>query len=404
MKRPRRSLGAFRPARWRVQEAETRQLKPRPDVDARRGRRRDWPDSVAFRAIRAYDGAWGRIRPAVFSKRSLMGAHHVGAKWAGSKWVDGLTADQSVAAAAHRVLELRLGFVWELLPAAAGAGAQVDPEHVHQLRVASRRAHAALELFKECLPRRRARKLGKLLRRVRRAAGAARDFDVQYARLEAFPGGDEVSTRSVLPLVKQRRAKAQAPIVAVHQELARKDFLERVGKFLQRLDERDDATCREPFGRYAAQRLHRAAKRFFAAEAERRRSYSALHRFRIRTKELRYTLEIVAALWEDAVRGDLYPDVEELQDRLGQIVDTHVALDLYRTWLRKARCDGSRCAWRALLAHQRTELARLVSAFDEYWTPERAEGLRSRLLSLAQAPLAVEGEQSALAGDAAAIK
>ena len=51
----------------------------------------------------------------------------------------------------------------------------------HQLRVATRRAGAALEIFRDCLPEKDYQTARKQLRRLRRAAGAARDWDVlQY--------------------------------------------------------------------------------------------------------------------------------------------------------------------------------------------------------------------------------
>ena len=303
---------------------------------------------------------------------------------AASKWIDGLAADQTVAEAAHRVLELRLGAVWERLPAAAQEADQ-DLEHVHQLRVASRRAHAALELFKDCLPPRRARKIGKLLKRMRRAAGEARDCDVQRSRMQQLDADGGVSTKAVLPYVDRRRASAQGPIVDVYRELRRDDFPGRIEQLLNRLDARDDEVCGRSFGEYAAERLRLAEEHFFAAEAHGEDGYEALHQFRIRAKRLRYTLEILASLHGDAVRRDVYPIVEDLQDRLGEIVDTHVAIDLYRRWSRKSHCDGSRCAWRSLIAHQQAQLAKLLADFDQYWTTERAEALRGRLLSLQQA-------------------
>src|SRR5262249_46028634 len=53
-----------------------------------------------------------------------------------------------------------------------------DPEHVHQLRVGTRRAGAALRAFKGCLPRKHRLATRDSLRTIRRAAGDARDWDV----------------------------------------------------------------------------------------------------------------------------------------------------------------------------------------------------------------------------------
>jgi CHAD domain-containing protein len=303
---------------------------------------------------------------------------------ASSKWIEGLAADQPVKAAAHRVLELRLRAVWELLPAAATEASQ-DPEHVHQLRVSSRRAHAALRLFKACLPRRKAKQIEKLLRRLRQAAGEARDYDVQHARLSKLESDAGIATKSVIQMVDRRRAEAQAPIVAVYEHLQAKGFPDLIEALLARLNEQDDEDSKQSFGVYAADRLQRATKRFFDAEAHGKDAYSTLHAFRIRAKELRYTLEIVAPVWGDTVRREIYPIVEDLQERLGDIVDCHVAMDLYKQWNRKAHCDGSRCALRSLISHQRAQLAEQRAAFDSHWTQEQSANLRSQINSLVDA-------------------
>src|SRR5262249_41512594 len=56
--------------------------------------------------------------------------------------------------------------------------ADKDPEYVHQLRVGTRRAGAAVEIFSVCLPEKVYKAARKQLKRLRRAAGEARDWDV----------------------------------------------------------------------------------------------------------------------------------------------------------------------------------------------------------------------------------
>ena len=68
-----------------------------------------------------------------------------------SKWISDLSAATPVADAARRVLTLRLEGVRDCLGYALREPGR-DPEFVHQLRVATRRASAALEIFAECLP------------------------------------------------------------------------------------------------------------------------------------------------------------------------------------------------------------------------------------------------------------
>src|SRR5437870_2343843 len=98
------------------------------------------------------------------------------------KWIGGLKADTPLPEAARHVLFVRLEVVRDHLPRVIHE-AERDPEHVHQLRVGTRRADAALRIFRPCLPEKVYRAARRRLRRLRRAAGEARDWDVFLLRL-----------------------------------------------------------------------------------------------------------------------------------------------------------------------------------------------------------------------------
>ncbi len=71
------------------------------------------------------------------------------------KWISDLTPTMHLHEAARVVLLARYKAVRHYLPLAIDAAAK-DVEHVHQLRVACRRAAAGLRLFESCLPDKRA--------------------------------------------------------------------------------------------------------------------------------------------------------------------------------------------------------------------------------------------------------
>src|SRR5438874_12397589 len=96
------------------------------------------------------------------------------------KWIDGLTPGMPVAEAAKVVLAARFAVVRHFLPLASEKPHE-DVEHVHQLRVATRRSAAALRVFADALPRKLLKQTKRTLRRLRRAAGDARDCDVFLA-------------------------------------------------------------------------------------------------------------------------------------------------------------------------------------------------------------------------------
>lgn len=61
-------------------------------------------------------------------------------------------------------------------------------EHVHAMRVATRRLRAALEAFKPCFPKAEYRAALREVKAVADALGERRDRDVAIAALEAFAG------------------------------------------------------------------------------------------------------------------------------------------------------------------------------------------------------------------------
>src|SRR5437879_1733096 len=140
------------------------------------------------------------------------------------KWIAVDSPHEPVTRVARRALENRLLDVWDHLPLAAKK-ADEDPEHVHQLRVSSRRAMSAVETFECYLPNRRTEWFKKQLRRVRRAAGDARDFDVLGERLattlehDSSPAG-----RRILKLAAESRRDAQPAIRKIHQRLKDQDY------------------------------------------------------------------------------------------------------------------------------------------------------------------------------------
>ena len=67
-----------------------------------------------------------------------------------------------------------------------GARRGADPEHIHQMRVASRRLRAAMPIFRTCFPKRKYRKWSRSIRTVTSSLGKARDLDVQIAFLEEY--------------------------------------------------------------------------------------------------------------------------------------------------------------------------------------------------------------------------
>src|ERR1051326_1289302 len=147
------------------------------------------------------------------------------------KWASDVSTGASIAKVAISTLNGRLDAVLHYLPLAALQ--PDDPENVHQLRVWTRRATAALRLYEHLVPKRQFAWLQKALRRIRRAANDARDCDVLIGRLTR---DNRSGTHAWLDGVRTERAEAQAEILHVHERLFRDDRLERkVEKLLEKV-------------------------------------------------------------------------------------------------------------------------------------------------------------------------
>ena len=140
-----------------------------------------------------------------------------------TKWIKDVSPDQPAADVARLALCARLDAVVYFLPKAA-MEADEDIEYVHQLRVATRRSMAAILTFQSLLPVRRTDKLRKMLRRLRKAAGEARDLDVLYERLDKQARRTHIpGMKKVLTKVSRRRDAAQRPLLKIHQKWQRPD-------------------------------------------------------------------------------------------------------------------------------------------------------------------------------------
>jgi CHAD domain-containing protein len=94
-----------------------------------------------------------------------------------------LRPDDAYGAAAARIVTVR---AQELADHSSGVLDMGDIERVHDMRVASRRLRAALEVFRPCFPRKAHKAALKSVKELADALGQRRDRDVAIEALEAF--------------------------------------------------------------------------------------------------------------------------------------------------------------------------------------------------------------------------
>jgi CHAD domain-containing protein len=236
------------------------------------------------------------------------------------KWISGLSPEMEVASAAKKVLSARLDAVRYWLPLVAHA--EKDVEFVHQLRVTSRRAGAALRLFRPCFRNKAYRNAKRLLREVRQAAGEARDWDVFQETLfeENVPG---TRLRDFLfGYAISRRMLAQASLSEMAFDLRQPlDLLrDELDELLQCPDEEDARNYGELCFRAVREllgELHRATNPVPD-------DYRELHQIRILGKKLRYVLELAVDCFTTPTREAMLPKVEGMQRILGEANDAQV--------------------------------------------------------------------------------
>jgi CHAD domain-containing protein len=303
------------------------------------------------------------------------------------KWLAGCGPEDRTSDVALVTLQTRLHAVLHYLPLAA-ANADADIERVHALRVWTRRAAAALVLYRDWLPRRDFKWMRKQLKRIRRAAGQARDCDVLIERLKSTPA--DSARRRWLAAVTIERAEAQRAIVAVHDRLIRssrfEEHIDRLLDAVRRAGRAQSGTPSARFGQWARQTLRPIVDAFFAAlPTADPTDELALHQVRIRGKKLRYAMESLAGAFPDPFRTTLYPVLEALQDRLGTINDLVTA----RTRLEKQidRAHGRHGRGRKrLLGEVEARLVRARHDFAAWCTPELVGELRDGFAALLVEP------------------
>lgn len=244
------------------------------------------------------------------------------------------------------LLQERIRSVFSNLPQALAG----HEERLHQLRIAARRLRVALPALARNPEGRKVRRAARGLQLLTRTPGPSRDLDVLVSLAEAVwrepdaltPEGRVLRRRLLAARSRSRRQTAEA-LLDLEIARMRRDLravLARGGDapFTALVRLRD---LRDRDGADALDRLA-ALGRTFDAEA--------LHEVRKRLRRLRYAAEV-----QDLLRGPrshatrLFKD---LQERLGQLHDAHVASEWFAAQAERA---GGRTALareaRALAAH-----------------------------------------------------
>jgi CHAD domain-containing protein len=128
-----------------------------------------------------------------------------------------LDATVSFRDAAARAVEVRTE---EVFGHAAGVFDTSDIERVHDMRVATRRLRAAMEIFTPCFPKKEHRQALEHVKALADALGARRDPDVHVAELDRIAAAlTRDDARGIRSLASELRGEQEAGNVALADTL-----------------------------------------------------------------------------------------------------------------------------------------------------------------------------------------
>lgn len=240
-----------------------------------------------------------------------------------------LGGDEPIAEGARWVLRR---FFDKMLAREDGVRKGDDDEDVHQMRVATRRLRASLQVVEPIYERKLVRRYRRGLGRIAESLGAVRDCDVFLMHVadyrDGLPAEQRDGMQPLLDALTAQHAKAREQLLA---DLERRGyrkfkhafaaFLTTPGVGLTAQPEHDGLRVRD----FAGSAIWRRYEQWRAHEvALAQPSDEALHQARIAGKRLRYTLEFFADALGPNVEQVLAP-LTALQENLGGLQDSVVA-------------------------------------------------------------------------------
>jgi len=242
------------------------------------------------------------------------------------RWITGVTADQPLLDALEIVFTQRLQGIFHYLPLAAEKSAR-NASFVHRLRVSCRRLGAVLDILGEVLPAAPRKALLKVVDEIRRSCGHARNLDVRRKHLESLLKSASIEDVGVLEFMRQtivrrrkevqRRLRRKLPRLHKHLTGAGAELLTAIGCL------QGTAAAREfgSFGRTGCRILTQELDAIWKTAASEPDSTQRLHQLRIACKHLRYAVEIFMPALPEVFRDDFYPQLENIQELLGEFHD-----------------------------------------------------------------------------------
>jgi CHAD domain-containing protein len=147
--------------------------------------------------------------------------------------IPGLEPSTRFGDAAALTVEVRAGEVFAHAESVLDIS---DIERVHDMRVATRRLRAAMEVFAACFPAKEHKRLLKEVKRLADALGERRDPDVALEELDQIGGevGRERGLRSLTKELRAEQERANRTLAAALQRVLDERLAERLAELAQK--------------------------------------------------------------------------------------------------------------------------------------------------------------------------
>jgi CHAD domain-containing protein len=220
-----------------------------------------------------------------------------------------------------------------------GTAEQIDPEFLHDLRVAVRRTRSVLSQGKNVLPPEILDHTRDRFAWLAALTGPARDLDVYLIEWDNYTGplgGESIAALDpVRVLLERRQAAAHANLTEALRSAAAAELMDAWRTWLHEptSDDLPGAHAQRPLGTVVAKRIRRAQDNLVERGRLIRSETPAeqIHDLRKDAKKLRYLIECFGSLLPNGPRKSFVKRLKALQDNLGEHQDAEVHVGELRT-------------------------------------------------------------------------
>ncbi|MCX7927829.1 MAG: CHAD domain-containing protein [Candidatus Omnitrophica bacterium] len=207
-----------------------------------------------------------------------------------------------------------------------------DVEPLHRMRVYSRRLRAAFAFVREVFPRKKLKKIKKRIRLLGKTLGEARQLDVQIMFIQILLKKKtnnllRYGLRVILKTLQLRRNAVSKKIESLLKTFEKKRLFHRLSRYIQIIQEYQKEYLERSLQKRTRRIVFKKLKAMLKISYSLKDTYNAelLHALRISAKQLRYSLEILEALYGKKFTPYM-KEAKRLQDVLGDLHE-------YDVWL-----------------------------------------------------------------------